>query len=204
MIALVAAYTQNKVIGRDGKIPWLLEHEKKRFKDLTTGNIVVMGRKTFESIGKPLQDRITIVISSTKQFTSQSLCTVNSFQSAFTLACQLAGIKFPSEKNVKGGAFSSDDDLSFFDQFVMRDEMDDFDDDEKPLPKNIFFAGGASVYKEALPFCDKLFITEIKTTMQGNVFFPDFDESLFTKTIEKQILYDEIPYDYVTYTRKNW
>ena len=57
MIALIAAYTKNRVIGRNGQIPWSIRNEKKRFKQLTTGNYVIMGRKTFEEIGRPLPDR---------------------------------------------------------------------------------------------------------------------------------------------------
>ena len=51
---LIVAYSKNRVIGRDGLIPWNIEGEKKRFKELTTGNIVVMGRRTYEEIGRPL------------------------------------------------------------------------------------------------------------------------------------------------------
>ena len=55
--------SENRVIGAGNKIPWRLPEDFKWFKKLTTGNVVVMGRKTFESIGKPLPDRETIVLS---------------------------------------------------------------------------------------------------------------------------------------------
>jgi len=61
---LIAAMTEKRVIGADGKIPWHIPQELGLFKKLTTGNIIVMGRKTYESIGRPLPDRETIVISS--------------------------------------------------------------------------------------------------------------------------------------------
>jgi dihydrofolate reductase len=64
-IAAVVAYNDNNVIGKDGKIPWSLPEDMKWFKDVTMGNIVAMGRKTFESIGKPLEGRTNIVISKT-------------------------------------------------------------------------------------------------------------------------------------------
>lgn len=61
---LIAAMTEKRVIGSDGKIPWHIPQELQLFKKLTTGNIIVMGRKTYESIGRPLPDRVNIVISS--------------------------------------------------------------------------------------------------------------------------------------------
>lgn len=64
MIALIAAVSSNGVIGLDGKIPWHLPEDLARFKSLTTGEILVMGRRTYESIGRPLPRRMTIVVSS--------------------------------------------------------------------------------------------------------------------------------------------
>ncbi len=71
MIALIVAYSKNQVIGNKGHIPWKIKGEQKRFKDLTTGNVVIMGRRSFEEIGKPLPNRTTIVVSSTKEFTGE-------------------------------------------------------------------------------------------------------------------------------------
>lgn len=62
-IAIIAAIARNRVIGRNGGLPWTLPGDLKRFKRLTTGHTVVMGRKTFESIGKPLPHRRNVVIS---------------------------------------------------------------------------------------------------------------------------------------------
>ena len=83
MTAIIAAYTKNaRVIGKNGKIPCNIPDDLKRFKRLTTGNAVIMGRKTFESIGKPLADRLNIVISRTKTFTGENCITVNSLERA--------------------------------------------------------------------------------------------------------------------------
>lgn len=84
MIAIIAAYSKNKVIGKNGKIPWNIEGEKKRFRELTTGNIVLMGRKTYEEIGKPLPERINIVISSSGNF--ESCINVRSINEALEFA----------------------------------------------------------------------------------------------------------------------
>ena len=64
-IAIIAAVAQNRVIGREGVLPWHISEDLRRFKRLTTGRAVVMGRKTYESIGKPLPQRRNIVLSST-------------------------------------------------------------------------------------------------------------------------------------------
>ena len=73
MIALIVARSKNNVIGRNGKIPWSIPGEQKQFRELTTGNIVVMGRKTFEEIGHPLPNRKNIVISRNAQYSYEIL-----------------------------------------------------------------------------------------------------------------------------------
>lgn len=65
MIALIAAVARNGVIGADGRIPWDIPEDRKHFKELTMGHVLVMGRRTFEEIGRPLPGRISIVVSKT-------------------------------------------------------------------------------------------------------------------------------------------
>ena len=67
MITIIAALTKNNVIGKDNKLLWHLPDDLKNFKRLTTNNTIIMGRKTFESIGKPLPNRHNIVISRSMQ-----------------------------------------------------------------------------------------------------------------------------------------
>lgn len=87
MIALIVAYSKkNRVIGANGKIPWQIPGEKTRFKNLTTQNVVIMGRKTFEEIKNPLPNRINIVLSKTKSFFAENLFTVKTFDEALSLA----------------------------------------------------------------------------------------------------------------------
>ncbi|MBZ0227420.1 MAG: dihydrofolate reductase, partial [Bauldia sp.] len=62
-LSLIAAVAENGVIGADGGMPWRLSTDQKRFRRLTMGKPVIMGRKTYESIGKPLQGRVNIVVS---------------------------------------------------------------------------------------------------------------------------------------------
>lgn len=61
-VSIIAAVAENGVIGQKGKIPWHIQEDLKRFKKITTGHHVLMGRKTFESIGRPLPDRINLVL----------------------------------------------------------------------------------------------------------------------------------------------
>ncbi|HET6420940.1 MAG TPA: dihydrofolate reductase [Geobacteraceae bacterium] len=68
IISLIAAMSENRVIGRDNAIPWRLPDDLKRFREITTGHPVIMGRKTFESIGKSLPDRKNIVITRNPEF----------------------------------------------------------------------------------------------------------------------------------------
>lgn len=63
MIHIIVAMSQNRVIGKDNKLPWRIPEDLKRFRSLTMGNQVVMGRKTFESIGKPLEGRVNVIVS---------------------------------------------------------------------------------------------------------------------------------------------
>lgn len=86
MIALIVAYDKNRCIGKDGKIPWKIPGEQKRFKELTMGNAVIMGRRTYEEIGRPLPGRLNIVISTTGSFTGENLITATSLPQAMEMA----------------------------------------------------------------------------------------------------------------------
>lgn len=82
MLALIAAYAENRIIGKNGRIPWDIPEEKHRFRDLTMGHIMVMGRRTYEEIGFPLPGRETIVVSGTKKFDAPHCKTVSSLGEA--------------------------------------------------------------------------------------------------------------------------
>ena len=85
-ISIVAAYSENMVIGRDGRIPWNIADEKKRFRELTTGNVVVMGRRTYEEIGFPLPNRETIVVSNKCTYEADNCRTAGSLSEAIHMA----------------------------------------------------------------------------------------------------------------------
>jgi dihydrofolate reductase len=125
----IAAMSLNRVIGAGNKIPWHLPEDFKWFKQLTTGNIVVMGRKTFESIGKPLPNRETIILSRS-QFSYPDVRTVSDL----------------SEINPALEA------------------------------REVFICGGGQIYNQALPLCSDLYLTLVKREVQGDAFFPAFED----------------------------
>ncbi len=132
-VALIAARSENGVIGHGGKIPWHLPADLKHFKALTTGNVIVMGRKTFEAIGRPLGNRLTVVISRDTGYTSPGITVVNSPEAALEYAEQ--GLLTPGQRD--GG--------------------------------EIFVVGGAEIYRLALPFAERMYLTRIHAVEKADV-----------------------------------
>lgn len=144
----IAAMSLNRVIGRGAEIPWHLPEDFKWFKETTMGGVLVMGRRTFESIGRPLPGRETVVLSRSG-FACDEVRTVGSL-----------------------------------------DELDPVNE-----TRPIFIAGGAQVYEQALPQCSDLLLTIVKREVDGDVFFPEFEDR-FT---ERETLRDEEEFRIVHY-----
>jgi dihydrofolate reductase len=85
IVSLIAAMSKNNIIGKDGIIPWKIPGEQKRFKDLTLGKTIIMGRKSYEEIGRPLPGRKTVVISRKEVINEENCCTAKSLEEAFEL-----------------------------------------------------------------------------------------------------------------------
>lgn len=96
-ISIIVAVSKNNVIGKEGIIPWKIPGEQLRFKELTTGKTIIMGRKSFEEIGKPLPNRKTILVSRTKKIENDNCTTVKSLDEAFEL------VKNEDEVFIAGG-----------------------------------------------------------------------------------------------------
>ena len=103
-ISLVWAMAQNRVIGRNNSLPWYLPEDLKYFKRITLGKPVIMGRKTYESIGKPLPGRTNIVVSRNADFSAEGVKTVTSLDEAKQLCESIAEIDGINEAMVIGGA----------------------------------------------------------------------------------------------------
>ena len=86
LISIIVALAKNRVIGRHGQLPWHLPGDLQRFKQLTMGQTLVMGRRTFESIGKPLPGRRTIVVSRNADYVAAGCDVVSSLEAALKLA----------------------------------------------------------------------------------------------------------------------
>ena len=86
IISLIAAIGKNNVIGVDNKLPWKLSADLKRFRQITSGKPVIMGRKTFESIGRPLPNRTNIIITRDKSYKADGCVVVHSSEEALNAA----------------------------------------------------------------------------------------------------------------------
>lgn len=99
-IALIVAVAQNGVIGRDGTLPWRLSNDLRYFKSVTMGKPIIMGRKTYESIGRPLPGRPNIVVSRNPGFSAEGIDVRDSLEAAIAHAESLGG----DEAMIIGGA----------------------------------------------------------------------------------------------------
>lgn len=88
MISIIVAMSQNGTIGKNNKMPWHISEDLKRFKAITTGHAVVMGRKTFESLGKPLPNRRNIVLTHDPHFSADGVETIHAIEELHNLCPQ--------------------------------------------------------------------------------------------------------------------
>ena len=103
-LSLMVAKASNRVIGRNNKLPWYLPNDLKYFKQVTFGKPVIMGRKTWDSLGKPLPGRTNIVITRQAGFQAEGAKVVATLDEAVTLAENVAFIEGQDEAVVMGGA----------------------------------------------------------------------------------------------------
>ncbi len=103
-ISLIFAMSENRVIGRNNKLPWYLPNDLKYFKQVTMGKPVIMGRKTYESIGKPLPGRMNLVITRDDAWHAEGVTTCSSLAQAVERATGAAEINGVDEVMVIGGA----------------------------------------------------------------------------------------------------
>ena len=147
--------SENRVIGNGNKIPWHLPEDFKWFKKMTTGQIIVMGRKTFESIGKPLPNRTTLVLSRTN-FQWPGVQTISDLNELTERGLQAASIPEgeTTSKRPEGRA-------------PMNPDVAD---------RQVFICGGAQIYEQTLPYCSDLYLTLVKRVVEGDAFFPSFED----------------------------
>ncbi|HZL84244.1 MAG TPA: dihydrofolate reductase [Candidatus Krumholzibacteria bacterium] len=159
-VALVVAMTPEQVIGRDGALPWRLPADLRHFKRLTLGHAVIMGRRTFESIGKPLVGRTNIVLTRRAGFVAPGCIVVGSVEAALAAARNASSTEALAEPAAAE---------SGFDPIVSP-------------PDEILVIGGGEVYALFLPRAQRLYVTWVQESIDGNTRFPAFDASLWRET----------------------
>lgn len=162
-ISIIAAIgDKNRVLGKDNKLLWHIKADLARFKKLTKGHAVIMGRKTMDSVlgylGTPLPGRVNIVITRNEEYSHHGVIRASSLDDAIAKAKSIEDIN---------------------------------------EEKEIFIAGGAQIYEEAIKVADRLYLTLVKTDIEGDAYFPPYPE--FTKRVAEDIGADgEHEYTFLT------
>ena len=162
----IAAMSLNRVIGAGGKIPWHLPEDFKWFKQMTSGNVVIMGRKTFESLGKPLPNRINIILSRHPGRLQRDFPEI--FGNAWVARGKTHIPDQPHQFELPKVGDATAVDLRIIKDFLKLDPASS--------PLEFFIAGGEQVYEQALPFCSDLYLTLVKREVEGDVLFPVFED----------------------------
>ncbi len=160
--AIIAAVADNGVIGRDNDLAWHLPADLRHFKKTTSGHYIVMGRKTFETLGKPLPNRTNIIITRNPDYRQEGAVVVHSLEEALGFA-------------------------------------------EKKGQEKVFILGGGEIYRQAMVLADRMYITEVHGTFEGDTFFPEIDPEVWREEHREDHPADEknkYAYSFVEYTRR--
>lgn len=190
---IIAAIADNGAIGKDNDLLWHIAEDMKYFRRTTTGNPVVMGFRTFLSIGRPLPKRVNIVIS-TRSWADvpEGVIVARSLEEAYSLVEKAAKSKVNdaavdvevSEKKVAGSA----------------------DGGRETEPGRIFIMGGGETYRKALPTADKLYITHVHTAIEdADTFFPVIDPVIWEEESATPVATDPetgYTYEFKVYKRR--
>ncbi len=130
MLSIIVAIAENNVIGKDNDLIWKLPRDMRHFKETTTGHYIIMGRKTFESNGRPLPNRTNVIITRDLNYKAEGCVVVHSLEDALQEA-----------KN----------------------------------DPEAFIIGGGVIYDLAMPLVDRIYLTKIHHSFEGDTFFPDLN-----------------------------
>ena len=158
IITIIAAISENRVLGNENKLIWHLPEDLKRFKRLTSGHAIIMGRKTFESLPKALPDRHNIVVTKNKEFSAKGVTTCYSLDEA----------------------------------------IDASGNDQQP-----FIIGGGQIYQQAMELADKIELTKIHKSFDGDVFFPEINCQIWHLDEKEVFKNSHYEYTYLTYIKNN-
>jgi dihydrofolate reductase len=155
---------ENRVIGRNNTLPWHLPADLKRFRSLTTGHTLIMGRKTFESIGRPLAGRRIVVLTRDRGWRGGG--------------GGGGGVEVAHDWHQVIAAYAG--------------------------AAELFVAGGADVYRLALPLADRVYLTVVHASVTGDAHFPVLDDSVWRLVEDERHDGDEknpFPYSFRRYER---
>lgn len=156
-LTIIVATDRERGIGIDNRLPWRLPEDLAHFKRLTTGHAIIMGRKTFDSIGRALPQRRNIVVTRNADWQHEGVETAFSVQSALALVTK----------------------------------------------EDAFVIGGAEIYRQALPLCSHIVITEIDRVFECDTFLQPIDPTQWQETAREAYYSDQNACDYafVAYQR---
>jgi len=172
-LSIIVAMARNRTIGLNNTLPWRIPEDLKHFKSLTMGHHIIMGRKTYDSIGKPLPGRTTVVVTRNREL-------------------KIAAWPQP-QGNVPPTGCIIVHSLAEAIEVCAGDP-------------EIFIAGGAELYAQALPLAGMLYITELQHDIEGDAYFPELDRSEWQEIVREQRSQVEpqpLEYHFATYQRKN-
>jgi dihydrofolate reductase len=177
-VSAIVAIDSKNGMGKVGGIPWHIPGEQKRFKDITTPHPMIMGRKTFTSIGKILPNRPHIIVTRDTSFQLEGATVVHSVTEAIQVAKQL------EEERIKQYALSKEKEHNSL--FIPHSAQHE-----------VFIIGGGEIFREAMPSLTRIYLTVIQHDFSCDTFFPDYSD--FTEVIEKEEHTEwEYPYTFLT------
>jgi dihydrofolate reductase len=166
--AIYVAIAENGVIGREGGLPWRLSSDLKRLKADTMGKPLIMGRRTYDGIGKPLPGRRNIVVTRNRDWRAEGVETAASLDEALRLAES-------GDRSPQGAG-------------------------------EIIIFGGGVLFAEALPLADKLYVTHVLASVDGDTFFPRIDPASWVVASSVDVPAgekDDYPTRHVVYRRRS-
>lgn len=187
---IIVAVADNGAIGRENSLLWHIPEDLKYFKKVTLGSPVIMGRRTFESIGRPLPNRTNIVVTRGGRMT----------------AADGSGLPFPDGVLVAG---SLEEAFAMASMPVVRDLAGpclNVTGEGQLSETSCFVIGGGEIYRQAMAMADSLYVTEVHTVIEdADTFFPGIDASVWNEVSRSEVQTDPgtgCCFEFVVYGRK--
>ncbi len=192
---IIVAVAENGAIGKDNRLLWHISEDLKYFKSITVGSPVIMGRKTFESIGRPLPKRTNIAVTRSGMMTGpdgsavpfpDGVLVAHSLEEAFVMS------SMPAVRNLSGQGIP----------LSGGQEAESGETGEM----SCFVIGGVEIYRQAMELADRLYITHVHTVINdADTFFPEINPAIWTVEERSGIRQDPqsgLAFEFVTYVRR--